>query len=151
MRLNVTCRCRETHGQCLGLAAKYAAAYTKMIAQAILTGFRDTIARKDPHRLQLLAKALGRRNRGMGLGAPDSMVALAQRIQDLVSVESSNHVDVSDEEAVSVNGIMNSTFAGVNEGTEIPDQGIKFDIPDELVPQMTKTLLDSCRRLHMNC
>ena len=43
-----------------------------------------------------------------------------------------------------------AAYVIVNEGTDIPPMGISFDMPREQLPNSTKTLLDSVRRLHIN-
>ena len=48
-------------------------------------------------------------------------------------------------------GVSNETFAIVNEGDKIPKDGIEFDVDPTLVPKMTKSLLNSVRRLHVKC
>ena len=44
----------------------------------------------------------------------------------------------------------NETYVIVNEGVDVPPLGISFDLPRESLPQSTKTLLNSVRRLHIN-
>ena len=48
-------------------------------------------------------------------------------------------------------GKATEVHAVVNEGDSIPADGIEFDLPPELVPKATKSLLNSIRRLHVNC
>ena len=46
--------------------------------------------------------------------------------------------------------VTHDAYAVVNEGKSIPESGIEFDIPPEYHGQVTKSLLSSVRRLHIN-
>ena len=101
-----------------------------------LRGLRNTLARKEPTRLEGLYRALDARVRGLGVRAPEAGVQLLEWLQNRASSAASAEAQA---------------FVIVNEDTVIPKDGIDFDVPAEHVGKMTKSLLDSCRRLHVNC
>ena len=98
-------------------------------AYEILQGFTRTLESKEPDRLACLVRSLDARIRAAGAFADESMVALRQ--------------DLGQSPAA-------SAFAVVNEGKDIPEGGIEFDIPPEHHKNITKSLLSSVRRLHIN-
>ena len=111
----------------------------------ILKGFRGTVLRKDFPRIVRLSKALDARIRGLGLQAPEEMVDLLQwcHSHTVHMSETSNGASADSSDS-------KQAYVIVNEGTEVPEEGIEFDVPTEHVGRMTKSLLQSIRRLHIN-
>ena len=83
--------------------------------------------------------ALDRRIRGEGMQATSDMVRLHEELLGMGfgagSASNKSH---------------GGTYAIVNEGDTIPQDGIEFNVPPEALPKMTKSLLNSIRRLHVN-
>ena len=96
-------------------------------ATAMLLGFGTLLSKKDPNRVAFLLRSLDVRIRGAGSFADEQMVALSDHLgKDLA-----------------VYGIF-------SEPGQIPEAGIEFEIPDDLKKSVTKPLLSSLRRLHIN-
>ncbi len=53
------CICHGPRGRCEGRAASAASSYPPRLCNAFLRGFRETVRRKDPSRLQCLCCILG--------------------------------------------------------------------------------------------
>jgi len=111
---------------------QHAARYATPTARAILRGFQAGLARTEPERPRRWKAACQRRIAGLGLRAPEASVqavdhdhnALGQRAADV-------HVVVP-------------------ESSTIPSEGIDIDLPAPLQQRVSKDLLDSCQRLHIN-
>ena len=91
-----------------GKACSFAARYQPALAKAILKGLQKTLDRKDPQRLQALMRAVTARIRGAGVRAP---------VEQTTLLRSPKKGDKARE-----------AYYIVNEGTEIPQDGIEFDV-----------------------
>ena len=93
--------------------------------EGVMIGFGRTLHHKEPERIKGLVRAVDARIRGAGLCADSYLVGMAKEME-------------------------NYTYAIVEEGGEIPEGGIEFDIPPEYHGKIPKSLLSSVRRLHFN-
>jgi len=99
-------------------------------AKTILDGFSRTLLDKEPSRLTCLVRCLDSRIRAAGLFANEHMTALRADLCVALTAH--------------------DAYAIINEKCDIPDGGIEFDLPPEQHKQVTKSLLSSVRRLHIN-
>ena len=158
VELNVTCTChlgRVLHTPCIGgSAVRHAAKLPEAASVAIMRGFRCTTLRKAPSRLQRLARAIDARVRGLLLSAPGELVEMLQWCEAHRSfwerAESARPKRNGANKSTSTTKASQEIFVIVNEGAQIPEAGIEFDVPGEHVGRMTKSLLQSVRRLHIN-
>ena len=103
--------------------------------KSVMYGLADTVARKGPVRLQKLRRSVDARIRATGMYADDNMTELRTYLLN-------RHKHVDDR--------TKKLYAIIDEGTRLPQDGIDFDLPPEQHRQMTKSLLSSVRRLHIN-
>ena len=101
------------------------------------------LVRKDQDRFRLLCTSLDSRVRNLGVRAPEAMVEqlrwLRVHPRFWERAESARPCDASE------------VYVIVEEGQSIPQDGIEFDVQPKHVGNMTKSLLQSVRRLHINC
>ena len=99
-------------------------------AKGILKGFVYVSSQKEPSRLAYLARSLDSRVRAVGLFASQGIVELKNELDKCKG--------------------KNKVYAIVDEHQNIPGDGIEFDLKPEIHSKMTKSLLASIRRLHIN-
>ena len=118
--------------------------YTRELARSILLGFTETLMRTDKPRLFALIKALDQRIRGIGPSIHDDTVEMLSRLKSRLRSKANNIGSTSAGE------VPDESFPIVNEGSDIPAAGIDFDLPVKQMANVTKSLLDCVRRLHLN-
>ena len=105
--------------------------------------------RKDRERLRLLCSSLDGRIRSLGVRAPEPMIELWQWLRGQPRLwERTDSARPKTESACP--GAVVEAYVFIDEGQPIPQDGIEFDVTPKHAGNMTKSLLQSVRRLHIN-
>ena len=106
--LSIECDGKHSHGM------KLLHTLPRKVAEIIVESFTQTLKTSDPSRLVQLTRSLDGRLRGMGLFADEIMADLHQECRSFL---------------ISQERTPKKVFAIVEEGHDIPQDGIEFDIP----------------------
>ena len=154
------CICRDPHGRCEGRAAKEAEHYPPALSRAILRGFRDTLRRKDPSRLQKLAFLLGSDH----FMYDQFNTNLPGRMNDDDVVMTCQPCGTEDQEVFGLDNpdaglegakkrrrnLLPNPGETPEAGIDVYKEGIRFDIPKSERLMYSTEMLNAVRRLHVN-